>query len=86
VRGHSLIISTGRASLQDAGCRCMFSGGVARAFDTAGLGPSTKSVRPFRARMMCGLESCSRVIFSQKSPFALTVHTFGVRKSILPKI
>jgi hypothetical protein len=36
-------------------------------------------VRPFRARMICGWASCSRVIFSQKSPFAFTVHTFGVR-------
>ncbi len=32
--------------------------------------------------MMCGRESCSRVIFSQKSPFAITVHTFGVRGNL----
>jgi hypothetical protein len=55
-------------------------------FDTAGLRYPKNSARPFRARMICVWASCSRVIFSQKSPFALTVHTFGVRGNLAPTV
>jgi hypothetical protein len=36
IRGHLLIASAGLASLQDAGCRCVFSGGIARWGSTTG--------------------------------------------------
>ena len=44
----------------------------------------TRPRAPFQGANDVWVAPCSRVIFSQKSPFAVTVHTFGVRAICIP--